>query len=258
MSEQKEMTMMKTDMEMQGMTEATKAMPEAAHPEDGKDASMAKSAIKERVSVEAWKQEATVSENEEPEKEKKKKKGLLLLLLLLLLIGLAVGGWKAWKYYTVKAPLIAKQKELDAEIGIMPGMTVDQIQDRLNRHVAEGRFNASMNGNPVFKNGKEKGNLRIENIPGNRYAFTVTLQIVNVDADEYPEAAKHIGETVLETGLLEPGSYVSEKQLDVNLPKGNYDCLATFTAYTSEKTAGDKPQKEVGATAMQLILTVQE
>ena len=150
------------------------------------------------------------------------------------------------------------QKELDAEIGIMPGMSEDQIQDRLNRYVAEGRFNASMNGNPVFKNGKEKGNVHIENIPGNRYAFTVTIQVVDVDKEKFPDAAPYVGQTVLKTGLLEPGSYVSDKQLDVDLPKGYYDCIATFTAYTSEKDAGDQPQTEVGATAMQIVVTVQE
>ncbi len=203
-------------------------------------------------------QESQTPDTQRPEEKKKKKKWLILLLIFLFVIVLGIGGLKAWKYFTVEAPVNAMQKELDAEIGIMPGMSEDQIQDRLNRYVEEGRFNASMNGNPVFKNGKEKGSVHIENIPGNRYAFTVTIQVVNVDTEAFPDAAPYIGQTILQTGLLEPGSYVSDKQLDVDLPRGLYDCLATFTAYTSEKDAGDKPQEEVGATAMQIVVTVQE
>lgn len=195
---------------------------------------------------------------EDPKKKKKKRKWLLFLLILLLLILLSCGGYWLWQYYTVEAPLAAVQKELDAEVGILPGMSEDEIIDRLNRHVAEGRFNASMNGNPVFKNGKEKGNVHIENIPGNRYAFTLSIEVTNVDASRYPDAAKYVGQTVLQTGLLEPGTYLTDKKLDVPLPKGNYDCIATFTAYTSEKDAGGEPQTEVGATAMQIVVTVEE
>ena len=212
--------------------------------------------VKETIITEG--QESQTPDTQRPEEKKKKKKWLILLLIFLFVIVLGIGGYKAWKYFTVEAPINAMQKELDAEIGIMPGMSEDQIQDRLNRYVEEGRFNASMNGNPVFKNGKEKGNVHIENIPGNRYAFTVTIQVVNVDTEAFPDAAPYIGQTILQTGLLEPGSYVSDKQLDVDLPRGLYDCLATFTAYTSEKDAGDKPQEEVGATAMQIVVTVQE
>lgn len=214
--------------------------------------------VKENTITEGQGQEPQTPDIQGPEEKKKKKKWLILLLIFLFVIVLGIGGLKAWKYFTVEAPINAMQKELDAEIGIMPGMSEDQIQDRLNRYVEEGRFNASMNGNPVFKNGKEKGNVHIENIPGNRYAFTVTIQVVNVDTEAFPDAAPYIGQTILQTGLLEPGSYVSDKQLDVDLPKGLYDCLATFTAYTSEKDAGDKPQEEVGATAMQIVVTVQE
>lgn len=188
--------------------------------------------------------------------QKKRKKRRLVLLLILLLVLLGFGGCRAWHYFKEEAPLIAAQKELDAELGLMPGMTPEEIQDRINRHVEEGRFNASMNGNPVFENGNSKGNLHIENIPGNRYAFTVSIEVTNVDRSLYPDAAKYIGRKILTTGLLEPGSYLMEKKLDVALPAGEYDCLATFTAYTSEKDADGGPQTEVGATAMQIIVSV--
>ena len=195
--------------------------------------------------------------SEKSEKSKKSKKKWLLLLLLLLIV-LGFGGCYAYRYFTMEAPLNAMQKELDAEIGIMPGMTDDEIQDRLNRHVEEGRFNVSMNGTPTFKNGTAKGNVNIENIPGNRYALTVTITVMNVDTVNFPAAAPYVGQDVLKTGLMEPGTYLSDKQLDVDLPAGVYDCIARFTAYTAEKNANGGEQKEVGASQMQIVLTVQE
>lgn len=198
-----------------------------------------------------------VSAQYQAEEPKKKKKWWIVLLLILFML-LVIGGYQAWKYFTAEQKSIALQKELDAAVGILPGMTEEEIQDRLSRYVAEGRFNASMNGEPVFKNGRAKGNVNIENIPGNRYAFTVTIQVAGVNKNEYPDAAKYIGETVMTTGLLEPGSYLTEKKLDVALPKGKYSCIATFTAYQSEKDANGAEPKEIGATAMQLLLTVEE
>lgn len=198
----------------------------------------------------------TNQQSEQERKKKKTKRIILILIILLLLLGF--GGCYAWKYFTVEKPLIDMQKELDAEIGLMPGMTEDEIKDRLNRHVAEGRFNASMNGHPTFADGNSKGNVNIENIPGNRYAFSVSIQVTNVDREAFPEAAAYIGQTVLKTGLLEPNSFLSEKKLDVALPKGEYDCLATFTAYKSEKDANGGEQTEVGATAMQIVISVQK
>lgn len=191
------------------------------------------------------------------EKKKGKKKWLLLLIFLFCIV-LGIGGYYAYRYFTVEAPFQAMQKELDADIGIMPGMTDDQIQDRLNRYVEEGRFNVSMNGTPTFKNGKSKGNVNIENIPGNRYAMAVTITVTNVDTERFPGAAPYIGQEVLKTGLMEPGTYLSDKQLDVDLPAGVYDCMARFTAYTSEKNAEGGVQEEQGASQMQIVLTVQE
>lgn len=191
------------------------------------------------------------------EKPKKKKRWIFIIIFVLLML-ITIGGYQAWKYFTFEEPSRALQKELEAEIGLLPGMTVDEIQDRLSRHVAEGRFNASMNSNPVFQNGTAKGDVTIENIPGNRYAFTVTVQVAAVDKERFPDTAKYLGETILTTGLLEPGTYLTDKKLDVNLPKGEYNCVATFTAYQSEKDANGQEPKEVGQTALQIIVSVKE
>lgn len=197
------------------------------------------------------------TENSGKKPDKKKKRILWILLLLLLLLLLGFGGYRVWKYYTEQKPLEDVQKELYAEIGLMPGMTDDQIKDRLNRRVQEGYFNASMNGNPKFKNGKAKGDVNIENIPGNQYAFTVTIVVRDVDETKYPEAAKYIGQTVLTTGLMEPNSYLMERKLDVDLPQGDYVCMAVFDAYEKESENMSTPRKQIGTTNMEIVLSVE-
>ena len=201
-------------------------------------------------------EEKDINGIQEKQKTKKKKKWLILLILLLLVL-LSFGGYYAWRYFSVQKPLDDIQKELYAEIGLMPGMTDDEIQDRLNRRVQEGYFNASMNGNPKFANGKAKGNVNIENIPGNNYALTVTIIVRDVDAEKYPEAAKYIGETVLKTGLMEPNSYLSDKKLDVDLPQGEYVCMAVFDAYQKEEDTTDSSRKKIGTTNMEILLSVE-
>ena len=94
------------------------------------------------------------NEQTEAEKKKKKRRGLLLLLILLLL--LSAGGCGAWYYFHREPPVSGLQKELEAELGLLPGMSEDEIRDRLNRQVEEGRVNVSINTMPVFKNGRAK------------------------------------------------------------------------------------------------------
>ena len=100
-----------------------------------------------------------------------KKKHLLLVILLLLL---AIGGIFLWNY-------LQKEKEAaadrDARMGILPGMSEEDIQKRLNQTVAEGMMNVSINPSPVFKDGSSKGNLRIENIKANHYSYIVTIYL---------------------------------------------------------------------------------
>ena len=188
------------------------------------------------------------------EKDKRKKRKLIVLLILLLL--LSMGGCFGYRYLHRNDSKGGIQREVEANLGLLPGMSDEEIQQRLNQQLEEGFFNVSMNGQPVFKNGKAKGNVNIENVPGNRYSFTVSIQVTSVDADKYPEAAKYVGQTILTTGMMEPGSYLTEKKLDVDLPKGEYVCVATFTAYKTQDDDGNDMQEEFGATAVQIVLNV--
>lgn len=172
-----------------------------------------------------------------PTPTKKKKGGtlfkvLVILLLVVIILLLSLRGCAQ------KEEEGALERELTAELGLMPGMSQEEIQDRLNRKVAESMLNVSINPVPVFPDGKSPGNLRIENIPGNKYAFTV--EIVRSDTQE----------TILKTGVIDPGYYVEEMKLDTVLPKGKYLCVARFIAYDTENLA------EIGEAGTQLMITV--
>ncbi len=131
------------------------------------------------------------------------------------------------------------ERELAAELGLLPGMTKEEIQDRLNRKVAESMLNVSINPTPVFPDGSSPGNICIENIPGNNYAFTVT--IVRSDT----------GDTLLTTGLIDPGYYVEYLPLDQDLPAGKYICVADFKAYDPETL------EEIGSVGTELLVTIE-
>ena len=179
------------------------------------------------------------------EAEKKKtNKGLIALTLILALMVAALLGYiflyrpqadeKAAQ--AVQAAIVA---EKNAELGIIPGMSDEDIEARLNQKVAEGMLNVACNPNPVFQNGKSEGNLRIENIPGNNYAVTVTVIL------------EDSGTTVYTSGLIDPGYFVENVTLDVPLQKGEYPALAKFTAYDP------KTKEEAGTAGIRVNILVQ-
>lgn len=180
------------------------------------------------------------------QKGKKKRKAAVLVVLLILLILVTGAGIR--KYIRVEKQE-GIQRELDAELGILPGMKEEEIQDRLNRKVAESRLNVSMNPTPVFADGSAEGNVRIENIEGNNYAFAVKIEVIGTNEEE--EAKKYIGKTILTTGVIDPGMYLEKKKLDEKLPKGTYVCVASFTAYDVESLT------EIGVAGMQIVITVE-
>lgn len=155
---------------------------------------------------------------------------LLAVVILLLLRQRMPEKEKKW----------SQERELTAELGILPNMSDNEIQDALNRKVAEGMLNVSMNPLPEFPDGRSSGNVRIQNIAGNHYSIKVTY----VRSDT--------GDTILTTKLIDPGYYVEEMKLDKDLPKGQYLCVANVGAYDPKTLAF------IGQTGMQVLLTVNE
>lgn len=134
----------------------------------------------------------------------------------------------------------SRERELSAQLGILPDMSDDEIQDALNRQVEEGMLNVSMNPLPIFKDGHSEGNVRIQNIAGNHYSIKV--HYVRSDT----------GETILSTKYIDPGYYVDEIKLDHVLPRGKYLCVANVDAYAPDTL------EPVGQTGMEVIITVEE
>lgn len=179
-------------------------------------------------------------ETQAAQEEKKPRGGLAFKAVVVVLL-VAIVTLLALRQF---APAPAEEdwrleRELTAELGILPGMTEEEIQDALNRKVAEGMLNVSMNPTPIFPDGKSPGNLRIQNIEGNRYSITVTL--VRSDTEE----------AILTTKLIDPGYYVENIKLDTDLPAGNYLCVANVAAYDPDTLA------YIGETGMQVLLTVE-
>lgn len=79
----------------------------------------------------------------------------------------------------------------------------------------------------------------IENPPDNGNRFTVT--IIREDT----------GEEIYKSGYLDPEQYIESTPLDVELPAGEYRCIANFDAYRISDNA------YIGRGGAQITLYVQ-
>lgn len=166
-----------------------------------------------------------LKDNKNSELKKYKRFVILLLLLLFLLIsgiGFAI-------YYQINSKEVVTEEDvgidLDARLGILPGMSLEEIRDRLNAFVEEGMMNVSITPEPTFENGRARGKLRIENIAANHYDYIVTIKL------------KDTGEQIYKSGIISPGYYVDTAKLSKVLKKGDYEAIAVFDAYIpGEKT----------------------
>lgn len=117
--------------------------------------------------------------------------------------------------------------------GQLEGKTPEEIQAELNRQVEEGMFNISIASVIEFADGASPGEVRIENVPGNRYLMQVTI------------ARDDTGETLFTSGIIEPDHHIQTAPLDVDLDAGQYACTATFHALdpTDETEIGQAAAK---------------
>lgn len=175
-----------------------------------------------------------VDPNEEAEKKKKK----TMLILLLVLVMCVLGGVFLWLNGTFSSNEGGLERELAAEYGFLPGMTQEDIQAKLNEIIDKSMLNISINPTPIYENGSAAGNIRIENTPNNHYGFLVGVVLIET------------GQTILQTGVIEPGQFVENRALDVVLPAGEYECIAHFVAFDLETSA------EIGQTSTAIVITV--
>ena len=129
-------------------------------------------------------------------------------------------------------------RDPNSSLGQLQGKTSEEIQAELDRQVEEGMFNISISSNVEFADGTSEGELKIENVPGNRYLMQVTI---TDDAT---------GQVVYTSGLIDPNHHIQTAKLDVDLEPGVYDCTAVFTALDPET------EEEVGQAAAKMTINV--
>lgn len=132
----------------------------------------------------------------------------------------------------------ALENSIKARLGQLEGKSEEEIQEELNRVIEEGMFHISINTNPVFSDGTAEGNLEIENVPNNRYSMIVQITLNDT------------GETIYDSGLIDPNYHVQMDVLDRDLEPGEYPATAVFYAYDMDTL------EEVGSTACQITIMV--
>lgn len=152
-----------------------------------------------------------------PQGSKKKKKRAWIIVLVLLLAAIVVGCLLA--FYMCDAE---SNRDRNADFGQLEGKSAAEIQQMLDQQVEEGMFNISIAGLVEFEDGTTPGNWEIENIPGNRYLMQVT-----VTRDDN-------GDVIYESGIIDPNYHVQRAPLKYDLPKGDYECTAVFSALDPE------------------------
>lgn len=159
----------------------------------------------------------------------------IMILLLILLLFLCVGmGCYIWQSHQVKDPF---QEDENSQLGIMPGMSNEEIQERLNKVLADNMMNITINPRPVFENGRSEGRLCIQNIKQNHVNYIITIKLDDNQKQIY------------ESGLLRPDHFIDKAELDVNLHKGVYPATAYFKAYNDKK-------KFVGSSMVKMSITI--
>ena len=111
--------------------------------------------------------------------------------------------------------------QLEPEARVQSGTLHDPAgrQAELDALVREGMLTFSINATPSMRVGETEVNLLIENPPDNGNRFTVTIN------------REDTGEEIYKSGYLDPEQYIEEAPLNVELPAGEYPCVANFDAY---------------------------
>lgn len=156
------------------------------------------------------------------------------------MVAIVVAAACAWAWQAlvpVREPLAPRDP--NASIGQLEGKSSDEIQAELDRIVDEGMFNISIAPVVYFADGASEGEVRIENVPGNRYDMRVSIVL---DEDV---------RTVYESGVIEPNHHIRAVRLATNLGAGSYPATASFTALDRQTGA------EAGQASAKITLVVE-
>ena len=164
---------------------------------------------------------------------------VILVIIVILLLLRCCGSGESIGIDDESVPLGGIEWDADAEEGGLTQRSEEEIQAELNKKVAQGMINISMNTSPVFENGTAKGNLLIVNSERNNYP-----QIVYI-------VRKDTGEEIYRSGGIPVGSKIERAALAVDLPAGTYECVAYFNSITPDTGA------ILGTAGAEITITVQ-
>lgn len=97
----------------------------------------------------------------------------------------------------------------------------------------------SINKTTYYKNGHAVGNIGIVNKKENPY--TIQVDIIRADNNE----------SIMSTGLIDPGYFVENKKLDTSLDIGRYICTARFKLYKVDTL------EYVGQASTQVVIVIE-
>ena len=144
-----------------------------------------------------------------------------VVIVLAAVFCLIVAGGAGYFVHAANSQPQLQFPQLEPEGHVQSGTLSDPAgrQAELDAIVQEGMLTFSINATPAMRDGKGNANLMIENPPGNGNRFTVTIR------------REDTGEEIYKSGYLDPEQYIGDAPLDVELPAGEYPCLAYFDAY---------------------------
>lgn len=162
--------------------------------------------------------------------DKRKKKGngtfrKIISIIVILLMAIIIGMFAWLQFGPEKSDAESLEDNVKAKLGQLEDKSNDEIQAALDEVIDEGSLRISINENPVFPTGDSEGTLKIENHPNNHYNIRVVITLNDT------------GEEIYNSGLMPINSHIETDTLERVLDKGEYDGMATFTAYDVETDA---------------------
>ncbi len=116
--------------------------------------------------------------------------------------------------------------EPNVVVGPMPGMTQEQLQAELNAKVAESLIAYTINEKISCQDARSPANILFENPANNEKLLTVSIYMGLDDT----------GELLYKSKFVQPGSYIPEAPLLVELEPGEYDCTAYIRSYRFDES----------------------
>ena len=191
----------------------------------------------------------TINENDEQPVRKliSRQKTIMALCAITMCVTLLISGFLVWTNYfcrqTGLTVLVQSQyspetiPEYDPVAVPIPG---DELSDNPVEKVDINKMLINMASVVTLKNAHASGHVNIINDNANNYPQFVTITLNSNNA------------VIYQTGLIEPGKCIPYDTLGVVLPKGTYECTATFVQI-------DPANKRVcGKAAAKVTITVLE